>query len=426
MRFTKPKKIIGLDIGTHSVKAIQMSKTAGKLHIDDVGYALVDRNQVSLDPTAAQANAVRAAISTMPVNQCMIAGALPGQAVVIRYPRLPDMAADQLNQAVEGEAAQNIPYDLFEVFLQWHILEKEGEGDEKQLKILLVAAKHEVIDARIQIANAAEIDYGVLGVDSLALADAAESCDFLRTGETVALIDIGASASSIHFVKSGISNFVRDVTWGARELVQTIAKVRRCEYDEAEGILFNIEEEIQKDNAVSETRPESSPDLAETKVEELRETETSGSSSGSLLDPLDDELEGFGQASPEAASTDSGIMGNTVGMAGMATEEETSITEALSLPISKFVSEIRRSFDYYEHQLYESPVDRIVLSGGVAHVSLIRKTLMEDLGVDTVMVGDPHEGPFEIAGGKNVPEFESYPGLFMVALGLAARSAVAL
>ena len=76
MRFTKPKKIIGLDIGTHSVKAIQMSKTAGKLHIDDVGYALVDRNQVSLDPTAAQANAVRAAISTMPVNQCMIAGAL--------------------------------------------------------------------------------------------------------------------------------------------------------------------------------------------------------------------------------------------------------------------------------------------------------------------------------------------------------------
>ena len=59
---------------------------------------------------------------------------------------------------------------------------------------------------------------------SLALADAAEGCDFLRIGETVAMVNIGLSSASIHFIKDGVSNFIRDVSWGSRELIQAIAK----------------------------------------------------------------------------------------------------------------------------------------------------------------------------------------------------------
>jgi type IV pilus assembly protein PilM len=248
-----------------------------------VGYALVDRNQVNVDPVAAHASAL-----------------------------------NEIDEAVEAEADQNIPYDLAEVFLDWSLLEEEGEEDDKQLKVLLVATKHEVIDSRAQIADEAGIQYGVLSVDSLALADAAEGCDFLHVGETVALINIGAPSVSIHFMRDGTSNFIRDVSWGARELIQAIAKGRRSDYDEVE------------------------------RANDL----------GSLLDPLDGELDALGDepepAAAAPASDEFGMDDISMSVGGA----ESTMTEVLSMPITRLVSEVRRSFDYYEHQLYERPVDR--------------------------------------------------------------------
>lgn len=427
MRFTKPSKIVGLDIGSHSVKAVQMSKSGGKLQIDDVGYALVDRNQVNLDPVMAHATALNEAIRTMPISQCLIVGALPGQTVVIRYPRLQDMALDQIDAAIEKEAGQNIPYDLFEVFLDWSILEEETEGDTTQLKVLLVAAKHEVIDSRVQIAAAANIQYGVLSVDSLALADAAEGCDLLRVGETVALVNIGASSVSIHFTKDGISNFVRDVSWGAREMIQAVAKGRRCDYDQAEALLYNLEEELTNE-AQQAQESQGTPDFEESPADAIADSDALDiDDGGSLLDPLDDELDALGEAEPApsigaADATDD--MGAIGGMGGP--EEEGSIADALSLPISRLVTEIRKSLQYYEHQLYERPVDRIILSGGVAHLSLIRDALMDDLGIEDVQVADPSEGAIIPPSSTNVREFNEHPAQFMVAIGLAARGVAEL
>ena len=144
-----------------------MSKRGGRLCVDAAGYALVDRNQVNADPVAAHANALREAVRTIQVSQCLVVGALPGQTVVIRYPRLPDMPEDKIGQSIESDyAGQNIPYDLSEVFLDWVLLDTVVEGEEALLKILLVAAKHEIIETRTQIAQAAEIQYAILGVDS--------------------------------------------------------------------------------------------------------------------------------------------------------------------------------------------------------------------------------------------------------------------
>ena len=165
----------------------------------------------------------------------MFVGALPGQSVVIRYPRLRDVPINELDEAVEQEASQSIPYDLSEVFLDWSLLSEEPEGDTQQQKILLVAAKHDVIDKRIQYADVAEIEYSILSVDSLALADAAEECKFFNQNESVALINLGASSVSIHFTKDGESNFIRDISWGAKELIQAIGKAKRLDYEDAEA-----------------------------------------------------------------------------------------------------------------------------------------------------------------------------------------------
>ncbi len=402
MTFSSPKKAIGIDVGTHSVKAIQMSHSGSRLRIEHAGYALLDRNQVNVDPVVAQADAITQALSSMQIGASLLVGALAGQTVVIRYPRLNDMPADQLARAVETEAGQSIPYDLNEVYLDWSVLEQPRDGGAGKLKILLVATKHEVIEARLQVAEAAGIHYGVLSVDSLALADAAESCQFLRPGETVALVNIGASSVSVHFTKDGISNFIRDVSWGARELIQAIAKGRRCDFGEAERLLRTA--------GAEEPMAPPPPPPAEAEPPHMSVNPEPGLA-GSLLDPLAEELTDLGTATPAPA---------------VAAVVEKNLNDLLALPVSRLVSEIRRSFDYYEHQLYEQPVDRIILSGGIAHVPLIRDTLRDELGIETVQLADPTSGAFTMGRDSEIAPLLEHPAQFMVAVGLAARGAAEL
>lgn len=401
--FAKPKKAVGIDIGTHSIKAVQMSRSGGRLRIDAAGYALVDRNQLNVDPVATQANAVREAMRAISVDQSVVVGALPGQTVVIRYPRLPEMPEDQIGAALEREAGQHIPYDLSEVFLDWALLDTVMEGNNKLLKILLVAAKHEVIDSRVQTAAAADVQYSMLTVDSLALADAAESCDFLRVGETVALVNIGLSSSSIHFVKDGVSSFIRDVNWGGRELIQAIARARRVDYDQAEKLLGSIDETEDEGEAAVEAEDEHLPEIR-------IEPSSPGRGGSSLLDPFEDDLEGVTSA-PKVEKSASPVEEG----------EEKDLREVLTGPFARLVSEVRRSFDYYEHELYENAIDRLILSGGVAHVGVLSEVLSEELGLKAVEVANPAESALFLGDGRALEALMARPAQFMVAIGLAAR-----
>jgi len=401
--FSRPTKALGIDIGTHSVKAVQMSRYAGRIRIDNVGYSPCDRNQLSADPVMAQASAVREALRTINTMQNHIVGALPGQTVVIRYPRLPQMPESDLAGAIEKEAGQNIPYELSEVFLDWALLDEVAEAGKTMMKVLLVAARYEVIESRVQIAQEAEIAYGALSVDSLALADAAESCDFLRVGESVALINLGATTTSIHFVKDGKSNFIRDVSWGSRELIQAIAKARRVELGEAEKILV-------QSGAPSPVVPPPLPEFEEEpEAPPPPKKDILGDLGGGLLDPLDEELSGLEE--PGSAK---------VKPTAPKAAEEKSLGEVLAMPLARLVSEIRRSFDYYEQQLYEHPVDRLILSGGVAHLPLLRETLADELGVP-VELADPTHSALLMGPEHLVGKMLEQPAQFMVAVGLAAR-----
>ncbi len=409
MAFSRPKRAIGLDIGTYSIKAVQMSRSGGQYCIEQVGYERIDREQVNSDPAMAHAAAIREAVRTMAVSQSLLVAAMPGQTAVIRYPRLADMPKAQLAEAVEREASQNIPYDLNDVYLDWTLLSETEDSGSKQLKIMLVAAKREMIDSRLQVIDAAELKCGVLGVDSLALADAAEACGFLRPGETVALVHIGLSSSSIHFVKDGISNFIRDVNWGGRELIQAIAKDRRCDFAEAERQLATMRFDGQPEEPPqTEAEPPPPPPPPQSSLSSL--SDDPFGSGGSLLDPLDDEPGGSYSAVTSPAQP-----------AARAQAKASDPREIMAAPLQRMVAEIRRSFDFYEHQLYERPVDRLILSGGVVRLPIVGETLVEELGVETVEVADPAESALRLGSRSAVAPLLEHPAQFMVAVGLAAR-----
>ena len=418
MGFTKPKKAIGLDIGTHAVKAVQMSRSSGRLRVDYSACALVDRNQLNADPIVAQTMAVREALEGMAVSQSRVVSALTGQMVVVRYPRLTDVPRDQLSAAVAREAANNIPYDLDDVFMDWVVLDEYMEEERRQTKVLLVAAKHEVIGTRLQVLQSAEVECGILDVDSLALADAAEACDFLKTGETVAMINIGLTSSSVHFIKDGVSNFIREVNWGARELVQAVAKGRRCSYDDAIAMLEDINQNQERaempvaleamETEFDAPSIEEEPPLASEPFAEISDM------GGSLLDPLDEELDTVDDAVSETFES-----GPEPSPRPRKTQQR--MDDVIAAPLNRMGIELRRSFDFYEHQLYERPVDRILLSGGPAALPHVAETLREELGFSVVEIANPVQSALLLGDERANRQLISHPAQFMVAIGLAAR-----
>jgi Tfp pilus assembly PilM family ATPase len=84
-------------------------------------------------------------------------------------------------------------------------------------------------------------------------------------------------------------------------------------------------------------------------------------------------------------------------------------------------TEFRRSFDFYEHQLYEQPVTRIILTGGVATMGLVREALQYELGVDDIESARPDESALLLGDDDAVRDLLEQPAQFMVAIGLAAR-----
>jgi type IV pilus assembly protein PilM len=357
--FNKPQQAVGVDVGTHSVKAVQVASSGDNLVVVRAGKIDVDQEQYAVDPLVALSNAARDAVRDFDLTRSIVVASLSGHSVVTRYLKLQKMPKEELEGAIQIEAGQSIPYDLSEVTVNAEQLREVTEDGQELVKVLVVAAKDDVVRSRLEVLNLAGMAPHILGVDSLALADACELAGDLREDETVAIINVGGSAVNVHFCRDGISSFMREIGWGGGEVATAIQRAFRVEAKTAQRIQEGLEE-------------------------------------------------------PPATTGESG--------------EEISVDAAVRSPIARLVGEIRRSFDYYEQQLYEKSVDRIILSGGLAPYSPLRDVMSREIGIESIEVADPQKGKIQIPEANAGParELLAHPARFMVAVGLAGRGAMAL
>jgi type IV pilus assembly protein PilM len=357
--FKKPQRAVGVDIGTNSVKAVQLLRSGDKLLVERAAKIEVDQEQYAVDPLLASSRAVRDAIADCSLAQSAVVVGLPGHSVVTRYLKLQQMPKEELQGAIEIEAGQSIPYDLSEVTMNSHILTEVSEDGHTLIKVLVVAARNDVIQSRLEILNQAGLAPHIMGVDSLALADACELADDFRPDETVAIINVGASSVNIHFCRDGISSFMREIGWGGKEIATAIQRSLRVEGDTARRIQEGVED-------------------------------------------------------PQKWEKEAG--------------EQVTMESIVRSPIQRLIGEIRRSFDYYEQQLYEKSVDRIVLSGGVAPYPPLKDSIRREMGIENVDVANPLKGKVEVsnAAESTVADVLLHPAQFVVAIGMAGRGAMAL
>ena len=224
------KSIVGLDIGTSCIKAIELTRE--KYDHVITGYAQIDVHQ-----DCSRADAIAELMAAANFRTKRVATAVSGKNVVFRYITMPQMSDDKLLEEVRLEADKYIPFDVQDVELEAQKLDVLSGGDGgEQVQVLLVAAKKEIVSDHGRMLTELGLQPVSVGVDGFALGNAWELGDLANPGlqepgRTVALVDIGATKTSINIIRDNITCFAREVPIGGHDLTNAI--VRRLGVDQA-------------------------------------------------------------------------------------------------------------------------------------------------------------------------------------------------
>ena len=236
--FGKSKAVVGLDIGSSAVKAVEL-KAAGK-GFKVVAFAIqpVPPDSIvdgAIIDGAAVADAIRRVFENKAFKTKEVAASLSGNAVIVKKINLPIMTESELAESIYWEAEQYIPFDIQDVNLDYQIL-TAGVGAESAgtMDVLLVAAKKEKIaDYTGVISQAGRVPV-VVDVDAFALQNAYEMNYGLEPDAVVVLLNAGASAININILTGDQSLFTRDISIGGNAYTEAVQKELNLPFDSAE------------------------------------------------------------------------------------------------------------------------------------------------------------------------------------------------
>jgi len=240
MQFRKKTNLVGLDIGSRTIKAAELMETKKGYSLKSFGAAdiasgLIEEGAIKAPESVAEA--IRNLFSSHKIREQNVSISIGGYSVIVKKINVQTMTEEELQDTIQFEAEQYIPFDIADVNLDFQIL-GETENNPNQMSVLLVAAKKDIVEDYITIVQMAGLNPCIIDVDAFALQNIAElSYDF--GDESVALIDIGAGKTSLNILKSGASMFMRDVALGCSQINDKIASTAACSLEEAEELKLN-------------------------------------------------------------------------------------------------------------------------------------------------------------------------------------------
>lgn len=238
--FGKPKSVVGLDIGSSAVKAVEL-KPAGK------GFKVVAFGTEPVPPDsivdgaiidgAAVTDAIRRVFENKAFKTKEVAASLSGNAVIVKKISLPVMTEAELAESIYWEAEQYIPFDIQDVNLDYQILDPGTGPDSKgTMDVLLVAAKKEKIADYTGVITQAGRTPVVVDIDAFALQNAYEINYGTEPEAVVVLLNAGASAININILTGDQSTFTRDVSIGGNSYTEAVQKELNLPFDSAEQL----------------------------------------------------------------------------------------------------------------------------------------------------------------------------------------------
>ncbi|UCE55676.1 MAG: type IV pilus assembly protein PilM [Desulfobacterales bacterium] len=239
MLFGKKDQLVGLDIGSRSLKAAEVEESKRGRSLKRFGITEIPPGSIedgTINDPEAVAESIRQLFKAYNIKERNVAISIGGYSVIVKKINVQTMDEQQLQDTIHFEAEQYIPFDISDVNLDFQIL-GENQSNPNQMNVFLVAAKKEMVNDYINLANLAGLTPCIVDVEAFALQNTFEvNYDF--SNENVALIDIGASKTSLNILKDNSSVFMRDVALGCSQINQKIISLIDCSYDEAEQLKY--------------------------------------------------------------------------------------------------------------------------------------------------------------------------------------------
>ncbi len=226
-----------MDIGSNAVKAVELKVGRSGFELLHLGHVslqsdtIVDGHIIDLNHVSDMINRIW---TEQGIKTAQVATAISGHAVIVKKILLPQMGNEELDEQIQWEAEQYIPFDINDVNLYHEVVGVDPQAG--QMEVMLVACKRDKIAQFTQVIAQAGKQPVIVDVDAFALQNAYELNYSPPPDLTVALLDIGASVMTLNIVRGTNSIFTRDVSAGGNQYTDLLQKEMNLTFESAESL----------------------------------------------------------------------------------------------------------------------------------------------------------------------------------------------
>lgn len=251
-----PQTHVGIDIGSDALKIVEL---AGSYR---TGFRLVRMGSAPGPPAAMHdgvpvapeelGSHIRALLDRTGIKTDRVVMGVGGQVVTVREVRVPPMTKAELAAAVRYEAERYLPYNIKEVYMDFQVLGEAAEDGRKMLDVIVVAARQDVVDKMVAVADAARLQVRVLDVESFALLRSAVDPSATEA-QTIAIVDFGSEASDILITEGPRLRFTRNIPIGGAVLLNAVREAMDVDEPTARSLVEEKGEVLEEGAAADHT-----------------------------------------------------------------------------------------------------------------------------------------------------------------------------
>lgn len=266
-----PQSHVGIDIGSDVLKVVELAGSyRSGFRLVRMGTApsppAVMRDGVPVAPEELGSH-VRALLDRTGIRADRGVMAVGGQAVTVREVRVPPMNQQELSAAVRFEAERYLPYNIKEVYMDFQVLGEATEEGRKMLDVLVVAARQDVVNQIVAVAEAARVQLRVLDVESFALLRSVLPAS--QNGQTTAVVAFGADATDILITEGPRMRFTRNIPLGGAAMVTAIREAMDVDAATARAMLEEKGEVLEEGARVTDHTVERLHDIIAPQIGDL-------------------------------------------------------------------------------------------------------------------------------------------------------------
>lgn len=236
--FSRQKSVVGLDIGSSTIKLVELKERKGEFQLQRLGIESLSPEAIvdgSIMDSALVVDAIQKLNRETGTRTSSYATSLSGHSVIIKKIGVPVMGEEELAESLQWEAEQYIPFDINDVRLDYVVLEGEGAGP-GEMEVLLVAVKRDKVNDYVSVITQSGRNAALVDVDAFAIQNAYEANYDVPLSKVVALINMGASVTNINILARGATVFWRDLSFGGNQFTEALQREFSLSFEQAEAL----------------------------------------------------------------------------------------------------------------------------------------------------------------------------------------------